>query len=320
MVARIDPGDEIRIEAPSPPGAQPDERLFEVDSFRGHKASVKRFAISPDGEKVASTGDFGCLVRVWELKTGKPLFELDGGKVMKFGPECVAFSADGKYVLSGHAAGDVAIWDLETRQPRIIPRHAIGIDQVCASADGSRAYSVDRLGAVRLLDVKQGREIKRFPVGASRAIVAPNGKYLLYGGPNQNLQAFDLEKEQPLQRFVNERDTFTAAALSHDGRRAITAAPDGTVRLWDLASGDKDKELANPAWGKTTAFAFSPKGDRVLMGNVDGEIRLLDAVTLREVCKVGQKSRITCLAFTPDTQYVVSSSYEVVVHVWKVER
>src|SRR5213075_3257585 len=66
----------------------------------------------------------------------------------------------------------------------------------------------------------------------------------------------------------------TSAVFSSDGRSVLTAADDGTARLWDPGS-DPDFEVVLNAGVPLTAFAVNPTGDRILIGDRDGLVNVL---------------------------------------------
>ena len=73
-----------------------------------------------------------------------------------------------------------------------------------------------------------------------------------------------------------------AAAFSPDGARIVSGSDDGTVRVWDAASGTELLVLRGHE-GAVNAAAFSPDGARIVSGSWDNTVRVWDAASGAEL-------------------------------------
>jgi WD40 repeat protein len=145
-------------------------------------------------------------------------------------------SAGGKFALVGTEAGAVLVYSLEGRRrpPVALGVHKGAVRAVAFAADGTKAVSVGEDKAVRVWDLKTGRESRR---------------------------------------LVGHAGGVSGVALSADGRRAVTAGEDGTVRVWDTLTGQEVRRFVGHK-GKVNAVAFSPDGRRVVSGGEDMTVRV----------------------------------------------
>lgn len=157
---------------------------------------ANRAAFSPDGTRVAA-GDSRGNVRIFEAATGKTIRDLPHGRDSEI--NSVAFSADGKRLVT--AGGDFLahVWDVESGQELVAKiKHASSI---------------------------------------STAVFSPDGKRILTSSSDRTARIWDAVSGAPLIDEVRLSDWATGARFSPDGSRFVTSARDGTVQLWDSASG-----------------------------------------------------------------------------------
>lgn len=142
----------------------------------------------------------------------------------------VAFSPDGRLILTGTGPGDqtIRLWDL---------------------ADGRELKMLPQKGIVRSL------AFTRDGHGALAAVNQNSGTVALW----------DLERRAEIRRFSGHTSPVTSLAISPDGRRFLTTGYDGTIRLWDIASGRELWRLTGHKDWVWTA-AFSPCGEYAVSG------------------------------------------------------
>ena len=133
----------------------------------------------------------------------------------------MAFSADGKRVITGSTDKTVRIWDAAAgRQLHKLVGHPDRIKCVAFSPSGKVMMTVSRLTAV-LSDVGSGKELARLR-HPPPAVIPPT--YTVGG------------------RTIGYVYEVKAAAFSPDGAYVLTACYDDIARVWDVASG---KEVAS---------------------------------------------------------------------------
>jgi WD40 repeat protein/predicted Ser/Thr protein kinase len=253
--------------------------------LRGHAAPVVDARFAGDGVRLLTIGEDGLAV-LWDTALGKPLHELRGHT----GPiRCAAFLSGRGWAATGGADHAVKVWDLgEGRLVRSLDFHP-GAMKPPFMEVGSLAWDEprDRLLATqvnnhvrcwRISDWSawQHHELSAFggPVAVSEAAATA----LLADYSFGHLTFLDLVRLDPagLRRVgpgAAHTSTITRLALSPDGRLALTASRDGSVRIWDVAR----RELVSVIRGDGSAVldaAWTPDGSRILTGSFDGHVKL----------------------------------------------
>lgn len=106
---------------------------------------------------------------------------------------------------------------------------------------------------------------------------------------------------EPRLTLVEGSGPVLAIALTPDGRVLATRGWDGTVRLWDTASGD-ERAAPQGHQKKVTSLAFSPDGKILATASEDRTIRLWDTATGEPQATWPAHKDLRALAFSPDSK------------------
>jgi WD40 repeat protein len=120
-----------------------------------------------------------------------------------------------------------------------------------------------------------------------------------------------------LKTFEGHTDWVRALAVTTDGRRAVSASNDKTLRVWDLETGDS-RVLESHTKG-VAAVAMTPDGRRAVSGGDDHTLRVWDLETGRFRRFEEHTQGIWAVAMTPDGRRAVSGSEDSTLRVWDLE-
>jgi WD40 repeat protein len=244
--------------------------------------SVSSVAFSPDGAHILA-GDRRA-AKLWDMATGRLIRRFEGG-AESVTP--IAFSPDGKSMLSG-GVSTAKLWDLATGQLiRVFNGHTNWIDAVAVSPDGTQLLSGSLDGTAKLWDVVTGGLIHTFGAhsGAIRTVAfSADQKHVLLGGDDK-LKLWDVETGNLIRTFEEQTGVVSSAMFSLDGTDALSRSWDGTIRIWNVATGELKVTLLAAPRGEWVAitpdgfFGTSGKGAEDTLSIVRG----FDVTTIEQV-------------------------------------
>jgi WD40 repeat protein len=112
---------------------------------------------------------------------------------------------------------------------------------------------------------------------------------------------------------LGHMNQVTSVAISRDGKLAISASWDNTLKLWDLASGREIREFKDS--DTVTSVAISPDGRTALSGSWRS-VNLWDLATGHVIREFSVQSTAGPLSVTPDGKTALSVNGDMTLKLW----
>lgn len=286
---------------------------------QGHDDGIWPFIFSPDGKRIA-TGSSDGTARVWDAATGRLLATCRGhvGTV-----HSVTFGPDGTRLLTASADGTVRQWDARTGEPVEPPynRHAALLHSAAYSPDGQWVASGGEDRIIRVWRARDGQDLAVLQGHTGYVFeiaFAPDGRRLasrssrigdniVYG--DSSVRVWEPQATTPVLR--GHVGAIYPLAYSPDGRWLASGSWDGTVRLWDAATGEPCATLPHPNRSFVFGLAFGPNGTWLLTGDrYSGRLWVWDVATarvLKEIPLSGGNVLFQSLTISPDGTRVAAT-------------
>lgn len=263
-----------------------------VRDLGDHPNGVNNVVFSPDAKKLAvMRGDQ--TAQLYDLSNGK---ELPGLAIAGGGIQDLVFSPDSKTAAIGASDQSVKIHEVETgKEVRSI------------------AGYMGNFGQVNLYQMNRG-------IGSTIAF-SPDGKLIAMAGGSM-VRVFDASSGKEVNPTEGHQGNVTGVAIAPDSKTAATTSEDGTIRLWDLASGKELRQMSPPqaeegaaanAFFGNAAVAggvtllFSPNGKQLAGSWNDGAVILWNVENGKVLHRMKAHDYGLCsLAFAPNGKGLAS--------------
>ncbi len=315
--------------------------------MEGHAEGVRQVVISQHGRLAVSASNDQTL-KVWDLASGRVEHTLrgHGGPVT-----AVALTPDGQQAVSASNDHTLKVWDLTTgRLRRTLLGHSLRVLSVAVHPDGDHALSASADRTLKVWDLTTGRCMQTLAGHTNwvqSVTVTPDGRNAVSASYDRTLKIWDLEVGRPGTTTISGRTVrattgheaaVSALVAGPDGRWAISASYDHTLKVWDLPalSAGRVPAAQTPAihleagheprtlQGHTDwvqAVAVTPSGQHALSASHDRSLKLwfLRNGTLLNTLR-GHSDAVRAVAIVPGGRYAVSGSYDRTLIVWDLSR
>jgi WD40 repeat protein/serine/threonine protein kinase len=295
-----------------------------LTEFAQHRGPIYAGQFSPDGTQVATAG-YDRRVLLWKPDEVHPvdverrLRHLDDlpAPFVELGTHngpvrSVSFAPDGQTLATGGEDNVIRIWDVKAeRLAKELRGHASHVRDCTYSADGNWLVSAGRDEVIKLWQPKAYAEEVVFQDPRSDdAVLAAhfsrNGKKIVTAGRDRTASLWNVADHKLVKQFAEGHEFLASSAVFFaDGSRLATGAGDGTVLVWDVATGTQLHKLDQT--GYTASLAVSPNGQWIVSGSNGNEVKVWDAATGELVNSLpGHEAPITAVQFSSDGTWLAT--------------
>ncbi|MBI5031374.1 MAG: TIR domain-containing protein [Chloroflexi bacterium] len=304
-----------------------------------HVWGVDHVAFSPDDKYVVTVGGCsalgGCdnIIRLWnsennQFEVEKPITELSGHTS---GVTDVAFSRDGKYLVSGSQDNTARVWAIPGGATISVLRgHTGKVRAVAISPDGKRVATASEDGTARLWDTLSGIPLAIFRGHTDyvwNVAFSPDGKSVLTGSRDGTARVWMIDFDIPQTEWREKETTSPVLRVTSSPDQSLVLFGRSTATLWETQSGRYLTSFQH-SQGSVVGMSFTPDSRRILtIGN--DETVLIGDLTRDASGRIDASQRLVKLSgapqrgwrigtFSPDGSLVMMGNSEGVLHTWDV--
>ncbi len=209
--------------------------------IKGNTSPVTSVAVNPVNEFVASAA--GNEIKIFDEKF-RLVISLQGHTKQV---NSVAFSSDGKFLVSGSSDQTVRVWDPSSGQLlNTIEAGEKDILSVCYSPDGKYIASGGADNLVKVWSAQSGNKVWEFPeykAQINAVTFSPDARYVAAGGGADNIVIWDLNIQQVAQTFPANAKGVNAIAFNDDGNMFVSVGNDAALKIWDVTKLNIGKKI-----------------------------------------------------------------------------
>jgi WD40 repeat protein/class 3 adenylate cyclase/tRNA A-37 threonylcarbamoyl transferase component Bud32 len=255
----------------------------------------------------------------WESKTHSALRTFQGHT---WTVASVAFSPDGRRLVTGSGDATAKVWDVGTgKLLRTLRGHGHWVVSVAFSPDGERILTGCNDRTARVWNVATGKPLLTLAGHSAEVYAAfsPDGRRIVTGSPDKTVKLWDAVTGRELLTFDKQGDEGISVAFSPDGKRVVTSGQNPRVVIWEAATGRVLRVIEGhtaPSW----CAAFSPDGRRLVTGSRDHTAKVWDLATGTNLRTLrGHSGSVDAVAYSPDGKWILTGSADNTAKIWAAE-
>ncbi len=257
-----------------------------------------------------------------KLKLSKNLKEIKTLKSHKDAVNDLAFSKDGRYLVSVSSDKTVKIWDVKRKKLiKTLEGHGDIITSVDISKDKKFIATGSWDGSINLWDFETGELLTTIegPFSYINDVAfSPTDRLLAAAGIDKKIFIFDYELGELVNEIKAHDDAINSIAFSPDGKYLVSASSDRTVKIWDIYDNILVKTLAAHN-DIAKSVSYSRNGKYLASGGWDNTINIWETTKWLIYKKLQSPALfVNYVDFSRDSRFLASAHWDNSVHIWDV--
>ncbi|EIN08621.1 hypothetical protein PUNSTDRAFT_134998 [Punctularia strigosozonata HHB-11173 SS5] len=252
------------------------------------------------------------------------------------GVTSIAFTKDGKHLVSGSVDTTIRLWDADTGEAigKPFTGHTKEVTSLAFSPDGRFVVSGSEDRTLRIWDPANGQEfIKPWRWSRGTPTICPDGTHVFWYSPGLpgKISLWNLAAGPVGNPLIEDLQRRPAVAVSPSGKRVVLETWNALKLLWipdtgctveQAFQGDLSELIDDPhqvVVGRFRCITFSPDETQIATGFFNGMVQLWDAETGRphgRPLKHGVMRLLSTIAFSPDGAYLVTGCLDGMIQLW----
>ncbi|HYM00482.1 MAG TPA: WD40 repeat domain-containing protein, partial [Blastocatellia bacterium] len=234
----------------------------------------------------------------------------------------VAFSRDGKFIVSGGGDRSVRICSVTTHELVQTIEHGEWVNCVAFAPSGQAVASAGRDGSVKLWQAAGGAllgNVQAHPQNATCLTFSPDGSWIISGGAEGTIRFFNLKQKKIEASVTAHAGWVWRVALASKGNRLVTAGGDGVARIWKIGAKEKPITLEGHR-GEVLYAGFSPDDQLAATAGKDGTVRVWSTESGACIFSVEAHAGATnYVHFSPDGQFLLTAGADNAIKLWQAK-
>jgi WD40 repeat protein len=265
----------------------------------GHLKPPTAIAFPPVADILASGDENGIILWDYEAKRQMRRWAAGSQRIT-----VLAFSADGKHLVSGDQQGALLIWETESgKQLKQLANHEDGVRSAVYSGDGKYMASVESRGNVFVWNAATGEQLHKFPTApySGGCAFTPDNKQIAVGFGSR-VMFYDLASgDQTKSIAVESHHASQPRQFTPDGRKLVFVQQN-EVYVLDLETGGV---LQRRKVDVGSDCALSPDG-KLIAGADHGWVRVWDMQSgLSLLDRVGAAQTSLAVSYFPNGRWLM---------------